>query len=248
MTFKWPLIPLCRRQMKDVHKDAVWGNGLYHLWDTNAGHHDEFPQVAKKRGIKGKDLNMQFVVQVKGCPLRCEYCNVTKKGVHGDATIADPVEIMVNFKESTCKVFHLSGGAPAIYLEHWRELAERIPANKIFHSDFILVEREYKPEWLQGLDKKNFLFAVNLKSQKHLGINFDWPLALYNLSLLRDAGMNYYVTFTGMTNKEYEFYIRWMVNCGFGDCLRDSFRIPIKQYRSMTINKEIPRMLRIERK
>ena len=39
--------------------------------------------------------------------------------------------------KSKLDVFHLMGGAPALYIEHWIEILEKLPENIPFHSDLL---------------------------------------------------------------------------------------------------------------
>jgi len=55
------------------------------------------------------------------------------------------------------------GGAPAIYLDRWYEIIKPLAPNEIFHSNLMLVERDYKPEHLELLGNDNVLSAVNIK-------------------------------------------------------------------------------------
>ena len=111
------------------------------------------------------------------------------------------------------------GGAPALYLERWREL-EDVPV--IFHSDFLLVEKPYRTQDLMGLPG---LHAVSIKEKRIYegvpGAAWFWR----NLELLVICGVNFYITFTG------EPELRGAILDRFGsEILRESFVIPIRQY------------------
>ena len=82
---EWPVVPVCKAQRKDVRPEDILHGGLFRLCDTyrGGGGYDQFNAIYEK--CFGKKVNpTQFVVQLKGCPLNCDYCYVTNEGVSGD--------------------------------------------------------------------------------------------------------------------------------------------------------------------
>ena len=117
---KWPVVPLCKNQLKDVRPEDVLNNGLYRKCDIyrGGGGYDQFNKIWEKR--KGYRISpKQFVVQLAGCPLHCPYCYVTPDGINGKVVFKTTDEILTDYKDSNLQVFHLMGGAPALYLSHW---------------------------------------------------------------------------------------------------------------------------------
>ena len=218
--FKWPVVPLCDAQLKDIRPEDILNNGLYRKCDIyrGGGGYDKFPSIYKK--YYNKDLNpVQFVVQLKGCPLKCPYCYVTNKGVFGDAVEVNTKDLLAAYVESGLEVFHLMGGAPALYLEHWKDLANNV---KVFHSDFLLVEKPYNSIWLKDLPG---LHAVSIK-ESYLYNDTQKELLWKNLFKLHNTYINWYFTFTGNCDdmkeqiaKKYGYF-----------SLDQSFDIEIKEY------------------
>jgi hypothetical protein len=221
--FTWPVMPLCEAQLKDVRPEDVLNNGLYRKCNIyrGGGGYDKFPTIYKER--TSHDLNpTQFVVQLKGCPLKCPYCYVTNKGVLGEEVPVPTRDILNAYEDSGLEVFHLMGGAPALYLEHWNELAYNV---NVFHSDFLLIEKPYDK---YILDDTPGLHAVSIKESKiYNSIQMD--LFWSNLYLLFKSDLNWYFTFTGpcddMKKRIVERYGEHSID--------DSFDIEIKEYRAL---------------
>lgn len=220
---EWPVVPLCEAQKKDVRPEDILHGGLFRLCDTyrGGGGYDQFNAIYEKRF--GKKINpTQFVVQLKGCPLNCDYCYVTKEGVVGEAVMVSTGTLISIYESINVDVFHLMGGAPAIYLKHWKKLAHAV---KVFHSDFLLVEHEYNTNHLENLPG---LHAVSIKS-RDLYTQAQFDLIIPNLTKLILANVNFYLTFTGETLEMQRHIVEY-----FGaSILEDSFQIDIINYEAL---------------
>ena len=208
----WKVVPICDAQKLDVNEEDLLNDGLFRKCDTYkaGGGYDRFPDIYEKR-FGYKPNATQFVVQLYGCVLECNYCYVTNEGIWGCPKTLTTIELMKYYKESGLEIFHLMGGAPGMYLKHWKDIHDRV---RIFHSDFLLVEGVYEPEWVDGLKG---LHVVNFKdfveyTEQHL----------WNLDLLVDADINFYITFTGEPKMEQPLIDRYGRNI-----LKDSFHIDI---------------------
>ena len=223
--FKWPVVPLCDAQLKDVRPEDILSNGLYRKCDVyrGGGGYDKFPIIYKQR--KFKDLNpVQFVVQLKGCPLKCPYCYVTNKGVFGEATEVSTGDLLNAYEDSGLEVFHMMGGAPALYIEHWKKIASSV---EVFHSDLLLIEKVYQWDWVNNLPG---LHAVSVKESYLYSItqmNLFWR----NLDTICDASISWYFTFTGNCDDMKEKLIK---RYGSG-ILGYSFDIEIKKYEALKV-------------
>lgn len=231
MNKQFKVVPICPKQGKDVRPEHVLFNGKYRLCDTysGGGGYDQFGRIYKKR-FGTLPHPVQFVVQLHGCPLKCSYCYVTPDGVHGDYEATYTDTLITDFtgihKTKHIDVFHLMGGAPALYLEHWMILARHISSmGCIFHSDFLGVEMPYKREWIQNLPG---LHAVSIKNPKDVGVPYNVELLMYNLKMLLTSNVQFYLTFTG------EPALRDKIEAKFGsNILLDSFCIDIKKYKAL---------------
>ena len=181
------------------------------------GGYDKFSAIYAKR-FSYIPNPTQFIVQLKGCPLNCWYCYVTEKGINGKPAYIDSDSLINFYVNSSLEVFHLMGGAPALYLEHWKELSGKV---KIFHSDFLLIEKEYKPEWLINLQG---LHAVSLKD-----FRVNDSLLFKNLDLLIEYNVNFYLTFTGLPIYKESIKKRYGKNI-----LKDAIYIKIKKYKAIS--------------
>jgi hypothetical protein len=218
----WPVVPLSEKQLKDVNPEDILENGLYRKCNIykGGGGYDQFCSIYKN--IFGVDLNpVQFVVQLYGCPLRCPYCYVTEDGIFGTPTYISTKELIKSYEKSGLDVFHLMGGAPAIYLSTWPEIQDKV---KVFHSDFLLIERKYPKVVLKKLKG---LHAVSLK-EKYLYTNNQIELLWKNLESLIKYKVNFYITFTGKDEFSEE------IKAKFGpEVLKNSFVIPIIKYKAL---------------
>lgn len=238
--FNWPVVPICDAQLLDVNPDDLLLNGLYRRCNTykSGGGYDRFPEIWRRRfGDHYDGLNDQFVVQLKGCTLNCPYCYVTKAGVNGTPVRVSTQDMVRSFESSGCGVFHLMGGAPAIHLEHWPELVDRLRGAP-FHSDFILNEKPYDIGVLEELASFNHqLYAVSIKGEdasaylKNTNTGVDFEAMLKNLDRLVVADIPFYITFTGMSEQAVECFKASVAERYRGcDIFKDSFSIGLVDY------------------
>ena len=198
----WKVVPMCEKQLRDINKNDILHNGYFRKCNTykSGGGYDRFPAIAEERlNMNG---NNQFVVQLYGCTLDCPYCYVTRDGIWGKYKKFSTDELIDCFIESKQDVFHLMGGSPALYIENWHEIINKLPKDKIFHSDLLLVEKEYKLEWLNSIKSNNSLYAVNIKGvtlddfYNNTNRNFNKKLFYSNFDKVVESGINFYLTFT----------------------------------------------------
>lgn len=220
--YEWPVVPLCEKQLLDIKPEDVLEGGLFRKCDIyrGGGGYDQFARIYEKRFGRSVDP-VQFVVQLRGCILNCPYCYVTSDGVWGESFGVSSASMLESYRKTGLDVFHLMGGAPAMYMKHWREVASKA---KIFHSDFLLIEGLYLNEDMEDLPG---LHAVSFK-ERHIYRNHHMPLVWRNLEKLMTNGVNFYITFTGVDEFSDEISER------FGErVLEDSFVIPIKKYKAL---------------
>ena len=235
--FNWPVVPLCKAQLKDINQDDVLEKGLYRKCNTykSGGGYDEFPNIYRSRFYNQIptdlnthsqiDISTQFIIQLLGCPLSCPYCYVTKDGVFGKYVLQNTVDILSAFNRSKCDVLHLMGGAPALYLKEWKHIAKKVP---LFHSDFLLVESLYNEEYLNGLPG---LHAVSIKDSS-IYTAAQLTMIIPNLMTLIKCNVSFYITFTGGDDR-----IERFIKKTFGkSILKDSFRIQIQNYKALEGN------------
>lgn len=228
------VVPICEKQRRDINPKHILCDGLYRTCDVykGGGGYDAFPNICKKRI---KDVNpVQFVVQLYGCPFRCSYCYVTPDGITGGYKLVSSEDMLTAYEDSGCEVFHLMGGAPALYMKDWKEIITKV---KLFHSDFLLVEGEYDEEVLETINKKNCLYAVSIKGstpeeyETVTGVKVDFDLLKRNLHRLINANVNFYITFTGMTIDSVNAFKATM-NLE-ESCYEDSFIINLVNYEAL---------------
>ena len=238
--YNWKVCPVQGRQLLDVDPKDIHGD--FRICNTykSGGGYDQFPVIANHRGIESDgDLSTQFVVQLEGCHLRCPYCYVTRDGIYGKTRSYTSRELMlemdVAFDLYDAGVFHLMGGAPALYMKHWPELITLLD-DYAFHSDLLLTEFEYDPVILEQINYNYTLYAVNVKgvtSEDHLkntGKEIDWKMFWSNLNKLVEANLNFYLTFTNPDLSYFEEFKSKLIN-GFGEwILDDHFVIDLKEY------------------
>lgn len=241
--FKWPVVPLCEKQLRDVNPKDILCDGLYRKCNTykGGGGYDKFTSIYSKRFGLQTDLFDQFVVQVKGCPLKCTYCYVTDEGINGNAKLVDTDTIMCDFYPTHCRVFHLMGGAPALYVEHWPEILNALNQQYVFHSDLLLVEKEYTKEVIDEIARfPNSLHAVSIKGAdkeefyKNTQTELNEELFWNNLYILVESKLQYYFTFTGMSPESIERF-KDTVNSRFNkpEIFEDSFAIELVHYKAL---------------
>jgi hypothetical protein len=125
------------------------------------------------------------------------------------------------YRKTGLQVFHLMGGAPGLYLKHWREIANKVD---VFHSDLLLVEESYDINWLIDLPG---LFIISVKDFK-----VDMELFWRNFDTVINSGIDFYITFTGRP------ILREAISQRYGkEVLRDSFVIDIVEYEATKMAK-----------
>jgi uncharacterized Fe-S cluster-containing radical SAM superfamily protein len=236
----WKVVPICDYQKLDVRPEDLLNNGDFRKCETyrGGGGYDQFPAICEKRfGIRA---HAQFVVQLYGCNLDCPYCYVTRSGVWGKWKSYTTEGLVQAYKDSEQQIFHLMGGAPAIYLNQWPDLILALPDTAIFHSDFLLTEHKYDENILQVLrslqTERKMLFAVDIKGvtpdnyERNTRKLFKYSLFWDNLSKLVDNKINFYLTFTN-PDENYLPLFKLFLEGAFGSqILDDSFVISLIQY------------------
>ncbi len=246
--YKWKVCPIQGRQLKDVRKEDIFHD--FRICDTyrGGGGYDQFPKIAVKRlnpyllnSMHG-DIAKQFVVQLYGCHLNCPYCYVTNDGVWGRYKKYTSRQLVFNeflraYGKYRCGVFHLMGGSPALYINHWHEILDILPKQFIFHSDLLLTEKLY-PD-LSPLKRMNALYAVNIKGItdedhiKNTGHKIDWVIFWKNFDNLVSAGLEFYITFTNPDLESLDLFKDNIIN-RYGDkVLRNSFIINLINYKAL---------------
>lgn len=241
--YNWPVMKLCEAQLRDINPEDVLANGLYRRCNTyrGGGGYDRFPAIYLNRFGFAPNLNDQFVVQLKGCPLSCPYCYVTKAGVvYGDCVQVPTPELVEAYKYSRCGVFHLMGGAPALHIQNWPELIENLEGAP-FHSDLLLVENRYPRELIRKLASlPNCLYAVSIKGwgDEEFRRNTDTVLNslwfVENLKTIVEEGLPFYFTSTGLSQESIDLFKNYIIETfGEPDLLRDMFNIQVVHYKAL---------------
>lgn len=243
---KWPVVPICEAQKLDVNPEDLLNNGLYRQCDTykGGGGYDQFPAIFKKRfpGTSQWEINRQFVVQLAGCPLSCPYCYVTEEGVNGTSEKVDTYTLISDFAKTGLPVFHLMGGAPALHLEYWDEITAQLRPNEIFHSDMLLCEGYYDSLVLKRLRESHVkqLHAVSIKGAtrsqyvERTGTDVNFEGMFSNLIRLQESKLPFYVTFTGMSDEEIEWFKQEAQLYGVKSAAwDDSFSINLIHYKAL---------------
>lgn len=247
MSYKWKVCPIQGRQLLDVDPNDIIGDFRVCKTYKSGGGYDQFPVIAQKRGIIKPHMlgsrDIQFVVQLQGCHLRCPYCYVTKDGIYGVTVNYTSSQLRTKFVKALAThgvgVFHLMGGAPALYLSHWPELLDMLQGQFLFHSDLLLTESYYTIEELQAIARPEALYAVNIKGvtdedyYDNTGRNIDWNMFWNNLTLLRMTGVNFYLTFTAPDPFNLQKFKTDLRKRYGEDILEDSFIIDLKEYEAI---------------
>ena len=240
MDYKWKVAPIQGRQLLDVREEDLFGD--FRLCETyrGGGGYDQFPKIFKRRSPSAMgDFSKQFVVQLYGCPLDCPYCYVTRDGVFGKYVEYTTPELIDAFMSSDTSVFHLMGGAPALYLDKWFEIVDNLPNNAVFHSDLMLVEKEYKVAWLTRINKPNVLLAVNIKGvtkedfHRNTNRKLDLDLFWFNMDVVYLSGINFYFTYTNPDMDYLDYFERSLVHRYGHGILRDSYVIDLIKYKAL---------------
>lgn len=245
MDVNWKVVPLCERQLRDVNPNDILKDGLYRKCNIykGGGGYDKFEEIFKRRTGSWGNYNNQFVVQLYGCVCRCPYCYVTPDGVFGEYVEVPTYKLVEDYFESDLDVFHLMGGSPAIYLDDFPELIDRLSYVTIFHSNLLLVESLYKEDTLKKLSgRDNCLYAVSIKGcnsrefQENTGTRFNEEIFWRNLENLCVYDIPFYCTFTGMSTKSIDKFkdilMKRLPNL-YDHILRDSFSIDLVKYKAL---------------
>lgn len=245
MNYKWKVVPLCKEQLLDIDPADVLPGGIFRTCDVykSGGGYDKFPEICEKRlGIK--TYPKQFVAQLRGCHLKCPYCYVTPNGVWDKPVEYTTDELLLEFFESGSDVFHLMGGSPALYLNHWPEIIDNLSYKYVFHSDLLLTEGVYREDILKKISEFNCLYAVNIKGVtpedylKNTGCVFKEIEFIANLWKLVACKVPFYITFTNPDMNHYEEFCDGLIKMGkdFGtkNILEDSFIIDLIEYDAVT--------------
>lgn len=253
-TFEWPIAPICDRQLRDINKEDLIGpdkNGYYLYRRCNTykggGGYDRFESIWRSRHDNNVWCGDQFVVQLNGCPLQCPYCYVTPDGTHSRHVVKQYTEnILHAFYHTKLPVFHLMGGAPAMYMSHWTDILSQLSESSIFHSDLLLIEHSYDEKTLSRLGhiyNKNALYAVSVKGKdaeqfkKNTGCTLNENRFWINLMSIVRHELPFYITFTGMSDSDIDEW-RSQLHQYFGICdiewmMRDSYAIQIRDYEAL---------------
>ena len=248
--YTWKVVPLCKEQLLDIDPKDVIPGGHFRLCDTykSGGGYDKFASIFEKRTGK-KVYPRQFVVQLYGCHLKCHYCYVTPNGIWGKPAYYTTDGLAKAFfttqkmlrNKFHLDTFHLMGGSPALYIEHWPELIDRLGEDTIFHSDILLTEKVYKKENLKMISRPNCLYAVNIKGvslmgedyEKNTGCKIDWTLFWHNLTALVLNEVPFYLTFTNPDVWLFEDFVYELEShCG-KDILEDMILIDLIDYKAV---------------
>ncbi len=240
---RWKVVPICDYQKLDVHPEDLLDDGMYRKCETyrGGGGYDQFPSIAEKRLLLDFQPHKQFIVQLYGCNLDCPYCYVTRTGVWGNYVETSTTELVSAFTRSGQQVFHLMGGAPAIYLENWPELMDGIfdygVGFPVFHSDFLLTEKDYDPFILGKIARYDrSLFAVDIKGvtaadyEKNTRKPFKEAMFWANLDMLVLYGVKFYLTFTAPDRNEFYPFCDKLAGRYGKQILNDSFVINLIDY------------------
>lgn len=239
VTFK--VVPLCERQKRDIKKEHLLDSGLYRVCDVykGGGGYDKFPEICKRR--LGYSYNVQFVVQLYGCTLSCPYCYVTKDGIFGSYKEVSLKSLLMSFDRSNQNIFHLMGGAPALYIDDWNHILDKMDTSKVFHSDMLLTEKEYCDSTLDKINRDNTLYAVSIKGygdsyKSNTGVEFNSKLFWSNLNKLVAHNINFYFTYTNMSDtdiKEFKEECKNSVKYYEDKIFEDDFKIELVRYESL---------------
>ena len=203
---KWKVCPIQGRQLKDVRIEDRFED--FRICNTyrGGGGYDQFPKIANRRGLRWYgDIGTQFVVQLYGCHLNCSYCYVTADGIWGYNVPYTSEELVTAYHRAFLRyrpaVFHLMGGAPALYHKDWYTIIDILPRGTIFHSDLLLTEKNYDQTALMLAARSNALYAVNIKGtpethRKNTGRILNEERFWNNLDKVVNSGINFYITVT----------------------------------------------------
>lgn len=238
--YKWKVVPLCKEQLLDIDPEDILPGGIFRTCDVykSGGGYDKFPAICEKRlGIK--TYPKQFVAQLYGCHLKCPYCYVTQNGIWNKPVEYTTDELLLEFFDSGCDVFHLMGGSPALYIEHWHEIINNLNDKYVFHSDLILTEKRFNRPLLKAISMTNCLYAVNIKGvtpqdyERNTGKKFDSSMFWLNLWDLKVCEVPFYMTFTNPDMDHYQIFVDHIKQIYGEELLEDSFIIDLIDYEAV---------------
>lgn len=148
---------------------------------------------------------------------------MTEEGIHGVPTHVSSKTIIDAYKKTGVEVFHLMGGAPAYYINHWPELINDVD---IFHSDMLLVEQHYDGSVLK--DIRMGLYAVSIKSPE-IYTEAQINMLFKNLEKVVSSGIDFYLTITGEDTALSDD----VLNCVPKNIADGVIRIKIRDYKSL---------------
>ena len=214
-----PVMPIGNIQKTDIRDEHMLGYFRVcasYKDEERIEQGDKFPIFASELFGKAPSYwNYHLIVQLQGCPLKCPYCYVDDDGIYGlKPNYLTPKQLIGKVKEiidtdSRLHVFHLMGGAPALYIDKWLEIIdcmyEKDLSNTIFHSDIILVEPDLRSDFFKHLreikNTKNHLIALCLKGisednfEDNAGIDGRvFNDCINNLYKILSTDINYYIT------------------------------------------------------
>jgi len=239
---KWPVVPLSPGQLQDVREEDILVGGHFRkcLTYRGGGGYDQFPYICES--VLGRRAAHQFIAQLRGCNLDCPYCYVTREGVWGQPVWYSTEELVSAFLGSGQEVFHLMGGAPALYLSKWPSLLEALPTRTVFHSDLMLTEKPYKASELEFIAAPNALYAVDVKGldeEEHLANTrkpFQKNRFYDNLDLLMSSPVEFYFTYTNVKQENILWFERYVMNA-YGsrgeEIVSRSFNIELIEYAAL---------------
>jgi len=243
--------------------DVILSRGLptFRTCDTNRSRIAcRFPEYFVERW-GWKPSTRRFVAQLYGCHLDCAYCSIHLEGVWGRHTGYSTAGLITEFTciqdfnwahqdtIDTLDTFHLSGGAPELYMGMWPALIESLKENAreqtAFHSDLTLSAHRYQSNTLNQLQtlKRNCMFAVNVKGwspDEYFRLTrkkqFNPALMLDNLEALLGWGIPLYITYTGMAEDSIDRFEQAAAKRveGWGEHI-NRWRIPIHAYNAMNV-------------
>ena len=247
--YKFKVCPVQGRQLLDVRKSDIFGD--FRICDTyrGGGGYDRLPAIIEKRNVLSVEDGVlsntakQMVVQLYGCHLRCPYCYVTRDGIFGKSVEYTAPELVYAFsrarEEHNVGVFHLMGGAPALYMKHWASIIERLPDDVVFTSDLLLTEMVYEKYILDMICSRRAVYAVNIKGitdenyQENTGREIDWAVFWTNFEKIMNSYINFYLTFTNPDLSYLNKFLHKLETLFGPKVIEDSFVIDIKQYEAI---------------
>jgi uncharacterized Fe-S cluster-containing radical SAM superfamily protein len=188
------------------------------------------------------------VVQLYGCPLDCYYCYVTRDGVFGKYKSYTSRELAAQYYNAylykNAGVFHLMGGAPALYSEYWWEILDELDDKTIFHSDLLLTEIDYDMNAFRKANRPNALYAIDIKGVseedyfRNTKREFPAKRFWFNFYIAIDSGIDFYLTFTNPDPYQLEIFKERLV-ARYGDwILEDHFVIDLVNYEALDNEEE----------